>query len=123
MAAPPTLTHRLLLVVLLAACPTVRAADKTPAERGRDTLFYNPLNPPVWSRRAYDNVWKHWGVKGKPADYAAAVRARYGLLEAPFDNKGLPLGLLESRGLLGPGIVNNCLMCHVGAVAGQTVIG
>jgi mono/diheme cytochrome c family protein len=113
----------LFLVVLLAAGLELRAAEKTAAERGRDVLFTNPLNPPTWSRRAYDNAWKQWGLQEKPADYAAAVRERYGLHEAPFENQGLPLGLLESRGLFGIGIVNNCLLCHAGTIAGQTIIG
>jgi mono/diheme cytochrome c family protein len=113
----------LLLVVLFAAGPDLWAGEKTAADRGRDILISNPLNPPTWSRRAYDNAWKQWGLKEKPADYAAAVRERYGLHEAPFDNKGLPLGLLESRGLFGVGVVNNCLLCHAGTIAGHTIIG
>src|SRR5438132_3030471 len=121
LALPPTRVF--LLALFLVAGPDLRAAEQTPAERGRDTLFHNPLNPPLWSRRAYENAWKHWGVKEKPADYAAAFRVRYGLHEAPYDNKGLPLGLLESRGLLGVGVVNNCLLCHAGTIAGQTIIG
>jgi hypothetical protein len=115
-------TFASFLFFILTAIP-IAAAEKTPAERGRDTLYHNPLNPAIWSRRAYENVWTRWGVKERPANYAEAFRQRYGLHEAPFDNKGLPLGLLESRGLLGPGIVNNCLLCHAGAVAGQTIIG
>jgi mono/diheme cytochrome c family protein len=81
------------------------------------------MNPPAWSADAYENAWKSWGVKEKPADYAAAFRKRYGLVPAPDDNNGLPLGLMQTKGLLGAGIVNNCLLCHAGAIAGQTVIG
>src|SRR5438876_791982 len=44
-------------------------------------------------------------------------------IPAPFDNKGRPMGLIEARGFLGKGIVNNCLLCHAGRVAGQTIIG
>ncbi len=99
------------------------AAEKTAAERGRELMFHRSLNPPIWSRKAYDNLWKQWGLAAKPADYDAAVRRRYGLHAAPFDNHGLPMGLMEAQGLLSKGIVNNCLLCHAGAVAGQTVIG
>jgi mono/diheme cytochrome c family protein len=81
------------------------------------------MNPPTWSGDAYENAWKHWGVAEKPADYGRAFRSRYGLHEAPFDNHGLPLGLMEVKGLFGPGIVNNCLLCHAGVIAGQTYIG
>jgi hypothetical protein len=100
-----------------------QAAEKTPAERGREIMFYRSLNPPIWSLKAYENVWKQWGVPSKPVDYAEAFRQRYGLQAAPFDNKGHPLGLMEARGFLGKGIVNNCLLCHAGRVAGQTIIG
>jgi hypothetical protein len=86
-------------------------------------MFHRSLNPPIWSFPAYENVWKQWGAPEKPANYTEAFMERYGLHPAPFDNKGLPMGLIESRGLLGRGIVNNCLLCHAGRVAGQTVIG
>jgi mono/diheme cytochrome c family protein len=99
------------------------AAEKTAAERGRDILFHQSLNPALWSTRAYDDLWKQWGLAAKPADYEQALRDRYGLQPAPFDNHGRLLGLIEARGLLGKGIINNCLLCHAGTVAGQTIIG
>lgn len=123
MTTVPRPTGVFCLVVVCLAGSDLRAAEKSAAERGRDVLFSNPMNPGIWSRRAYENVWKHWDVKEKPQNYAAAFRERYGLHEAPFDNKGLPMGLMESRGLLGPGLINNCLLCHAGTIAGQTVIG
>ena len=100
-----------------------RAAEQTPAERGKEIMFSRSLNPPIWPSKAYEGAWKQWGVPEKPANYAEAFMERYGLHSAPFDNKGLPMGLLEARGLLGKGIVNNCLLCHAGRVAGQTIIG
>jgi hypothetical protein len=69
----------------------LHAAEKTAAERGREILLRSPLNPPVWSLKAYENVWKQWGVPAKPADYAQAIQERYGLHPAPYDNHGLPL--------------------------------
>jgi mono/diheme cytochrome c family protein len=94
------------------------------AERGWGAVRGKPaLNPPIWSRKAFDSLWKQWGLKEKPADYDRAVRQRYGLHSAPYDNAGLPMGLHESRGLLSKGIVNDCLLCHAGTVAGQTYIG
>jgi hypothetical protein len=35
----------------------------------------------------------------------------------------VPMGLHYSKGLLGTAVVNDCLLCHAGVVAGQTVIG
>jgi mono/diheme cytochrome c family protein len=117
-----------LLFLGLAAAGGVGAAPaeaerRAAAERGRDAIIRGPLNPPTWSADAYENAWKRWEVAEKPADYGRAFRSRYGLHEAPFDNHGLPLGLMEAKGLLGPGIVNNCLLCHAGSVAGQTYLG
>jgi len=113
------------LVVAPIGCglATLSASEKTAADRGRETLTTRSLNPPVWSTKAYENAWKQWGVATKPADYSQAFMERYGLHSAPFDNHGLPMGLLEARGLFGKGIVNNCLLCHAGTVAGQTFIG
>jgi cytochrome c2 len=66
---------------------------------------------------------QHSIISPKPANYAEAFIERYGLHPAPFENKGLPMGLLAAQGLRGKGIVNNCLLCHAGRVAGQTIIG
>ncbi|HEV3205289.1 MAG TPA: cytochrome c [Gemmataceae bacterium] len=110
-------------VLALLPVPLSMAAEKTPADRGRDIMFNHSLNPAVWSLKAYDNVWKQWGVPAKPADYAKALMDRYGLQAAPFENGGRPMGLIESKNIFGKGIVNNCLLCHAGTIAGQTIIG
>jgi hypothetical protein len=112
-----------LVSVWLCCSGFSRAAERTPAERGRDALTTRSLNPPVWSFKAYDNVWKQWGVSAKPENYSQAFLERYGLHAAPFENHGLPMGLLQAQGLFGKGIVNNCLLCHAGTIAGQTYIG
>jgi mono/diheme cytochrome c family protein len=97
-------------------------APKTAAERGRDAILFRSLNPPIWGAKVYENAWKQWGISEKPTDYDRAFQARYGLLPG-LQGAHLPLGLMESRGLFGKGIVNNCVLCHAGAVAGQTIIG
>ena len=113
----------LALIALAAAPPTsALSADPTPAERGRQIVMHQSLNPGIWSQNAYDNLWKQWGVAEKPANYAEAVNQRYGLHTAPFDNHGLPMGLMQAKRLLGKGIVNNCLLCHAGTVAGQAIV-
>jgi|GEM_PF-3132815 len=92
--------------------------------RGRETVR-RPLNPPFWSLRAYQNAWRQWGVGEQPADYARAFRERYGLHPPLYENGGLPMGFTRPRGLLGlgQGLGNDCLLCHAGTVAGQTIIG
>ena len=94
------------------------------AARGREWV-HRPLNPPFWSLRAYQEAWKRWGLANKPADYDRAFRARYGLHPALYENDGLPMGFTRPRGLLGlgKGLGNDCLLCHAGTVAGQTIIG
>src|SRR5947209_5099278 len=99
------------------------AGEPTAAERGWDVLRARAASQPLVSRKAYDNVWKQWGVAERPADYDRAVRTRYGLVAAPYDNGGLPMGFGEVRSLFGKGIGNDCLLCHAGSIAGQTVIG
>jgi len=96
---------------------------KTGAERGREALLTRSFAPAVHSLKAYDNAWKQWGTKEKPADYDEAFRGRYGLIAAPYPNDGLPIGLRKADGLLGKGIGNDCLLCHAGRIAGQTIIG
>jgi mono/diheme cytochrome c family protein len=96
---------------------------RTAADRGREIVLRRPLNPGIWSLQAYEDAWKQWGLRDKPVDHGRAFRERYGLLPAPYDNHGLPLGLIQSNGLLHKGIVNNCLLCHAGSIAGRTYIG
>ena len=122
------LQHLLLSSLVIAGgclilAPHGMAAEKSAAERGRDIMFSKSLNPGIWSLKSYDELWKQWGLSARPADYQQAVRERYGLHSAPFDNSGRPMGLLESPRFFGKGIVNNCLLCHAGTVAGQTIIG
>jgi mono/diheme cytochrome c family protein len=88
------------------------------AVRGRAAL-----NPGVWSAPAFDHLWKAWGLPARPANYAEVVRERYGLHTAPYANDGLPMGLHYAKGLLGKGVVNDCMLCHASVVAGQTIIG
>ena len=113
-----------LVACILAANVTAQEADKAAVQRGALAVRGKPpMNPGAWSAKTYDNVWKQWGLKEKPADFAKAVRDRYGLHEAPYDNDGLPMGLHYSKGLFGKAIVGDCLLCHAGVVAGQTIIG
>ncbi|HEY7157049.1 MAG TPA: hypothetical protein VH575_23975 [Gemmataceae bacterium] len=99
------------------------ATVRPSVERGRDAVVAWQLNPGIWSVKAYDNIWKVWGLKEKPANFTQRFRERYGLHAAPYDNHGRPMGLSEVSGLLGKRLVNSCLLCHAGTVAGQTLIG
>jgi mono/diheme cytochrome c family protein len=113
------------LLTAAAGAAASPADDAGPAAvRGRDAVRGRPaLNPPVCSVAAYEALWKRWGLAEKPADYAAAVRDRYGLHPAAYENGGLPMGLHPAPGLFGKGVGTDCLLCHAGEVAGRTVVG
>jgi mono/diheme cytochrome c family protein len=121
----PTVAAALILIANLTAHDTAKTPEtQAAARRGGLAVRGQPeMNPPLWSARAFDNLWKRWGLAEKPADFAEQVRERYGLQAAPYANDDLPMGLHYAPGALGKGIVNDCLLCHAGRVAGQTVIG
>src|SRR4051794_35698039 len=89
----------LLMVLVFNPAPAAPPADAV--ERGKKALLGQAFNPPVFSFKAYDNVWKIWGLKEKPADYERLFRERYGLHEAPYANGRFPMGLREAAGLFG----------------------
>jgi hypothetical protein len=116
-----------LSMVMLASVSAnpVGAADA--AERGKQALLGKCYAPPTMTRRAYDVIWKQWGVKDKPAaaDYDRLFRERYGLHEAPYANGGLPMGLRPASLPLGlgKGISMDCMVCHGGSIAGKSYVG
>jgi Cytochrome c len=118
-------TAILILVASVAAQDRIKTRDtQTPAQRGALAVHGQPaMNPPLWSTKAYDTLWKRWGLTEKPVDFTQQVQDRYGLHTAPFANDDLPMGLHPGQGALGKGIVSDCLLCHAGRVAGQTIIG
>jgi hypothetical protein len=112
-----------LIAITLCSFTTADDAAKPNAGRGGQAVLTLPLNPPVLPVSAYDSLWKQWDVPEKPADYDRAVRDRYGLLPGTADGRGLPLGLVKARGLLGEGLSPACVLCHIGSVAGKTYVG
>jgi hypothetical protein len=123
------MTRRLVAVGIISALlanqsQAQQAKSMSAIERGELAARGRPaMNPPLWTQSVMDNAWKHWGVKEKPAEYARAFRDRYGLHAAPYENGGLPMGFHTSQSILGKGIVSDCLLCHAGRVADQTIIG
>jgi mono/diheme cytochrome c family protein len=111
------------LTVVAAAAAGERPREGSPA-RGERFLATRPVNSALWSRASYDTLWKVWGLSEKPADFDRAVRDRYGLHPDPRPGRDLPLGLQETRGLLGTrALTTDCLLCHAGSVAGQSFVG
>ncbi len=116
-----------VVVMVLPVGTMLRAAETDAVQRGRKALLEKCYAPPTMTRRAYDEVWKQWGLKEKPAadDYDRLYRERYGLHEAPYPNGGLPMGLRPASlpfGL-GKGIAMDCMVCHAGSLAGKSYVG
>jgi mono/diheme cytochrome c family protein len=91
--------------------------------RGQDFLLHRSVSPGLWRTSALDQAWKQWPAPHKPEHYDEAFRERYGLVANPMDNHGLPLGLYEAPWFFTKGVGYNCLLCHAGRIAGQTIIG
>jgi hypothetical protein len=111
-----------LIVLALAAAAQAGPRDGDPA-RGKAALEGRSFNPPVWTMIGYESLWKLWGLSEKPADFDRAVRERYGLHPAPYPNDGLPMGLRKNPKLLGRELSVDCLVCHGGAIMGQSYVG
>lgn len=104
--------------------PVLVAAEDEAARRGEKALLGRAFIPPFWTREAYDSVWRQWGNRSEPpADYATAVQERYGLHPAPYPNNGFPMGLRTASLLFRNGVAIDCLLCHGGAIAGQSYVG
>lgn len=99
------------------------AAEPTAAERGRAALESRAFIRAFWPTFAYEQAWKQWGLKSKPADYAGAFRERYGLHAAPYPNDGYPMGLRKADYLVGKGLAIDCMTCHGGSIFGESRIG
>lgn len=110
-------------LVVWALPVAARANEADAAARGRKALLTRAFTPAVWTLDSYENTWKLWGAKEKPANYDQAFMHRYGLHPAPYENGGQPMGLRIGKGLFGKGLASDCLMCHGGSIAGKSYIG
>jgi mono/diheme cytochrome c family protein len=130
-------TILLVVVLCLAGTSAGRAEDPNvtrkdlpeAAERGRKALLGRTYIPATITLNAYDNAWRQWGLKEKPADadYDKLLRERYGLHEAPYPNGRYPMGLREANLVFplgtGKALTQDCLVCHGGSIAGQSYVG
>jgi mono/diheme cytochrome c family protein len=124
------MSHGTLLGIVVGAltvAPAAVAADAGAVERGKQALLGKCYAPPTITRRAYEEVWRQWGLKEQPApaDYDRLYRERYGLHEAPYPNGGLPMGVRPAPLMLGfgKGIAMDCMVCHASSIAGKSYVG
>lgn len=111
-------------VALVLSAGMACAAEPTAAARGRKALEETAFIPAFWTDRAVQDVWKQWeNTPEKPADYAAALRERYGLHDAPYRPGPLPMGLRKAKRVFADGIGADCMLCHGGAVMGTSTVG
>ncbi len=105
-----------------AKLPRAQPFDPARAAHGQLLLQSATLAPGILPELIIRNLWVAWGMPppATDADFWALARARYGLIEAPFDNGGLPLGMRREAGEL---IAFDCMLCHGGRVAGITLLG
>jgi len=78
----------------------LHAFDAAKSAHGYELLTVDSIVPGAVPRVGIDNLWLVW-EEGYTGDYWRAMRERYGLHEAPFENDGLPLGVrlgLRRRG-------------------------
>ena len=61
-----------LLLGVVAGSPAL-PQEKSPAERGREALLGKSFAPAFVSSDNYENLWKQWGLKAKPADFEQVV--------------------------------------------------
>lgn len=88
------------------------------------TKDYSPtfMDPVIFA-----NLWRSWDAASRESAERATDKARrqmildrYGLLEAPYENGGAPLGMVVRKD---GSYAMSCLICHSGAVAGKTILG
>jgi mono/diheme cytochrome c family protein len=99
-------------------CLELQPVDPERAAAGSEFLFRGAVGGRLVPKLAFDNLWLAW-TSTRPADPAAAIRERYGFVRAVGENDGLPMGFR----LDGSWVRADCLVCHAGEVAGQTVVG
>ena len=101
--------------------PRVLPFDPQRAQRGEAMFRSMPLATGILPEIAVRALWLTWGVlpPATDQDFWTQARKRYGMIEAPFDNGGLPLGMRRD----GAAVTFDCMLCHTGRVAGKTLIG
>jgi hypothetical protein len=116
---------------LLTALGGAAAGPSGPGDpaRGKAALLGKAYVPPTMTYEAYQNVWKQWGLREKPApaDYGRLFRERYGLHDAPYPNGGYPMGMRPAEVPFGLGTLKglsaDCMACHGGSIAGRSYVG
>ena len=107
-----------------------RPVDPERARRGYVFLQQLPLGPALPGLKlpdleqlftAWDGEDQAKAANASPEERRKLAYARYGFVEAPYENHGLPMGLVYNPNTHGVHI--NCLLCHSGSIRGQIIPG
>ena len=101
--------------------PILHQADPTAAAAGESYFTTDLIGPARLPLRGFRNLWLVWGGAAPSDDegYWAAFADRYGMVEAPFDNQGYPLGLRVN----GDRALVDCMACHASELEGTVWLG
>lgn len=112
----------------IAGDPPRRPFDPDKAKRGYEFLQQLSIGPELLKLSDLDNLYQSWD--GDDADKAKTASpeqrrrlayARYGFVDASYENYGLPMGLVYNPKT--NGVHLNCLFCHGGAIRGMILPG
>jgi cytochrome c5 len=118
----PTPSLALVLAFFVTSAFADEQSDPDQVERGRRALLEQSHLGPMWGVDAYEDLWRNWADE-RPAEYATAVRERYGLHPAPYENNGYPMGIRLTQRDGRRGLALDCMLCHGGSIAGASYVG
>ena len=116
------LTTLVSLACFVASAVAAEETSAPSAERGKEAVW-SVASPLSMSVNSWNTIWKQWQLADRPQDFDRRAQDRYGLHPSTRRDDRFPLGLNELKTVVGPVLSNNCLLCHAGRIAGQTVIG
>ena len=127
LALPLAATAMIGLAQAGAAAAGPGSIPLTQMHPGLKHLATKAYSPKIMDPEVFANLWRSWDPesrekarKASPEARRTMTLARYGLLEAPYNNGGAPLGMVVTDD---GGYAISCLACHAGSVGGQTVLG
>jgi hypothetical protein len=113
-----------LSVFFAVECSSSAGSSPHPGLKHIETKDYSPtfIDPVTFA-----NLWRSWDAASRERAEKSSEKVRrqmildrYGLLEAPYDNGGAPLGMVVKKD---GNYAMTCLICHAGAVQGKTILG
>ena len=102
-----------IAIVVSSASARAETPDQAAAERGRKALLAQSHLEGRWTLDGFHKLEK---------PDASAIRDRYGLFAAPYENGELPMGLRRRNGD-SKHVVLDCLICHGGSLLGRSYVG